>query len=53
MLKTILITRPRGLEILSTGEFTPTTVGDGVFTLTELEEKYSDENGGIYSLAQC
>ena len=30
------------------GDFTTTTVGDGVFTLTEINEKYTDENAGAY-----
>ena len=30
------------------GNFTTTTVGDGVFTLTEVAEKYTDENAGAY-----
>jgi len=40
-------------DFIGTGEFTSTTVGDGVFTLTELEERYSDENGGIYFQANA
>jgi hypothetical protein len=33
---------------IGTGEFNSETVGDGVFTLTEVKEKYTDENAGAY-----
>lgn len=35
-------------EFIGTGEFNSETVGDGVFTLTEVEQKYTDENAGLY-----
>lgn len=33
---------------IGTGEINSETVGDGVFTLTEVKEKYTDENAGAY-----
>jgi len=33
---------------IGTGEFNSETVGDGVFALTEVKEKYTDENAGAY-----
>ena len=38
---------------IGTGEFTSETVGNGVYTLTEIEEKYTDENAGLYFSANA
>ena len=38
---------------IGTGEFTSQTIGDGIFTLTEVEQKYTDENGGLYFQANA
>ena len=40
-------------EYIGTGEFNTSYLGDGVFTLTEIEEKYSDENMGLYFSANA
>lgn len=38
---------------IGTGEFVTSTVGDGVYTLTEIQEKHSDENVGLYFSANA
>ena len=40
-------------EYIGTGEFDITYVGDGVFTLTEQVNKYTDENAGLYFSANA
>ncbi len=40
-------------EFIGTGEFDVSYVGDGIFTLTETQNKYTDENGGIYFQANA
>ncbi len=40
-------------EFIGTGEFVTSIIGDGVFTLTELDEKYTDENVGLYFSANA
>ena len=40
-------------EYIGTGEFDISYIGDGVYTLTEISEKYSDENAGLYFSANA
>ena len=40
-------------EYIGTGEFDISYVGDGIYTLTEINEKYTDENMGIYLSANA
>ena len=40
-------------EYIGTGEFDISYVGDGIYTLTEIKEKYTDENMGIYLSANA
>ncbi len=40
-------------EYIGTGEFTSTTIGDGNFAIVETENKYTDENAGIYFSANA
>ena len=40
-------------EYIGTGEYDISYVGDGVFTLTEEQNKYTDENGGLYFQANA
>ena len=40
-------------EYIGTGEYDISYVGNGIFTLTEIPEKYTDENAGLYFSANA